>query len=59
MRRRSSELRSADNLDKKAFLVVHAVEAVIHDAAREHPDYLGDPAFAAELTALVEHYLLA
>jgi AcrR family transcriptional regulator len=59
MRRRATELRSADNLDKKAFLVVHAVEAAIHDAAREHPDYLDDPAFAEELTALVERYLLA
>ncbi len=43
----------------KAFLVVHAVEDVIHDAAEERPEYLGDPAFAEELVALVERFLLA
>ena len=59
LRARGGELRSAGNPEMKAFLVVHAVEDVIHDAAEERPEYLGDPAFAEELVALVERFLLA
>jgi len=58
MRQRSSEIRSPKNLAIKAFLVVHAVEAAIHDAANEHPEFLTDPAFADELIDMVERFLL-
>jgi AcrR family transcriptional regulator len=59
MKRRPGELRSAENLEIKAFLVVHAVESVIHDAASERPSYLTDPAFAQELVEMLERFLLA
>ena len=58
MRRRRGELRSPKNLEIKAFIVVHAIESVIHDAAKERPDYLTDPAFAEELVELVDRFLL-
>jgi AcrR family transcriptional regulator len=58
LRQRQDELRSPENLEVKAFLVVHAVEGVIHDAASERPDYLTTPAFEEELVALVERFLL-
>jgi AcrR family transcriptional regulator len=59
MRRRPGELRSPENLDIKAFVVVHAIESVIHDAAQERPEYLTDPAFEQELVDLLERFLLA
>jgi AcrR family transcriptional regulator len=58
MRARSGELRSHANPEIKAFLVVHAVEDVIHDAADERPEYLRDPAFTDELVDLVDRFLL-
>lgn len=58
MKQRRTELRSAENLEMKAFLVVHAIEGVIHDAAREHPEYLTDPAFAKELVDMIDRFLL-
>jgi AcrR family transcriptional regulator len=58
LRARAGELRSPGNPEMKAFLVVHAVEDVVHDAAEERPEYLSDPAFAEELVALVERFLL-
>jgi AcrR family transcriptional regulator len=58
MRERSGEIRSPRNLEIKAFVVVHAIEGVIHDAARERPGYLADPAFAEELIELVDRFLL-
>jgi AcrR family transcriptional regulator len=59
MRRRPGELRSSMNLEIKAFVVVHAVESVIHDAAQERPGYLTDPAFEQELVELLDRFLLA
>jgi AcrR family transcriptional regulator len=58
MHERREEIRSPKNLDMKAFIVVHAVESVIHGAAGEHPAYLEDPAFAEQLIELVERFLL-
>jgi AcrR family transcriptional regulator len=58
MRDREGELRSPKDLEMRAFVVVHAVEAVIHDAANERPEYLTDPAFADELAEMVERFLL-
>ena len=54
---RRAEIRSPKNFDIKAFVVVHAVEGVIHDAARERPELLKDPAFAEELVELVDRFL--
>jgi AcrR family transcriptional regulator len=54
---REKELRAAGDVDVRAFIVVHAVEGVIHDAAREHPEYLTDPAFADALVDLVDRFL--
>ena len=58
MRRRRGELRSSKNLEMRAFLVVHAIEGVIHDAASERPEYLTDPVFADELIEMVDRFLL-
>jgi AcrR family transcriptional regulator len=58
MRQRKSELRSAKNVEIKSFLVVHAIESVIHAAAHERPDYLSEPAFAGELVEMIERFLL-
>lgn len=58
MRTRRDEIRSPRNLEIKAFLVVHAVESVIHDAANERPEYLTDPAFADELVEMIDRFLL-
>jgi AcrR family transcriptional regulator len=58
MRRRPGELRSRENLEIKAFIVVHAVESVIHDAASERPAYLTNPAFAEALVDMLERFLL-
>jgi AcrR family transcriptional regulator len=58
MRRRRGELRSSKNLEMRAFLVVHAIEGVIHDAASERPEYLTDPVFADELVEMVDRFLL-
>jgi AcrR family transcriptional regulator len=58
MRRRQGEIRSPKNFAIKAFLVVHAIEGVIHDAAKERSEYLTDPAFAEELVEMIDRYLL-
>ncbi|MGH7284913.1 MAG: TetR/AcrR family transcriptional regulator [Polyangiaceae bacterium] len=58
MRERQDELRLPKNLEMRAFLVVHAIEAAIHDAASERPEYLTDPAFADELAEMVERFLI-
>jgi AcrR family transcriptional regulator len=58
MKERRGELRSTENLEMKAFLVVHAIEGVIHDAANERPEYLTDPDFAKELVDLIDRFLL-
>ncbi len=58
MRARENELRPMKSVAMRAFLVVHAVEAAIHDAAGERPEYLTDPAFADELAELVGRFLL-
>jgi AcrR family transcriptional regulator len=58
MKRRQGEIRSPENVEIKAFLVVHTIEGVIHAAANEHPEYLTDPAFASELIDLIERFLL-
>lgn len=59
MRERRSELRDADDVDMRAFVVVQAVESAIHAAASERPEYLHDARFEDELVALVERYLFA
>jgi AcrR family transcriptional regulator len=59
MAERRAEIRSPRNLAMKAFIVVHAIEGIIHDAARERPEYLTDPAFAEELVELVDRFLRA
>ena len=46
------------NLELAAFLLVTSTEAVTHIAVLDRPDVLKDPAFAAELTALVTSYLV-
>jgi AcrR family transcriptional regulator len=58
MTERGAELRPSEHVEMKAFLVVHAVESVIHAAASERPSYLEDPAFRAELIDLVSRFLL-
>jgi AcrR family transcriptional regulator len=58
MHARKSEIRSARNLEIKAFVVVHAIEGIIHAAAMERPEYLKDPAFAEELVELIDRFLL-
>jgi AcrR family transcriptional regulator len=58
MRRRQGELRPGSDPELRAFVVVHAVEAVIHDAAAERPELLADPAFAEELADMVQRFLL-
>ncbi len=57
MRARAGEVR-AKNVEVKAFIVVHAVESVIHAAAHERPEYLNDPAFADELVEMIERFLV-
>jgi AcrR family transcriptional regulator len=58
MRARQGELRSPKNFEIKAFLVVHAIESIIHAAANERPEYLTDDAFAEELVALIDRFVL-
>lgn len=48
---------AVDNLDLSAFLVVHTLEALTHGIISDHPERLGDPALAAEVTAVVVRYL--
>ena len=40
-----------------AFILVHAVEAVIHGSVYKRPEYLGREAFVTELSELVVRYL--
>ncbi|RKH13196.1 TetR/AcrR family transcriptional regulator [Corallococcus sp. CA053C] len=53
---RFEELRP-QNLDMAVFILVNTVEALSHSAVTERPDYLEDPLFVEELTALVLGYL--
>ncbi|MBS2025096.1 MAG: TetR family transcriptional regulator [Deltaproteobacteria bacterium] len=58
MRERKAELRVQKDFEIQAFLVVQAVEGAVHAAASERPEWLGEPAFEAQLVELVERYLL-
>lgn len=53
---RKDEIRPRD-LDMASFILVHAVEAVIHGTVSKRPEYLGREAFVDELSALVLSYL--
>jgi AcrR family transcriptional regulator len=53
---RCEEIRPK-NLDMAAFILVHAVEAVIHGAVYKRPEYLKRAEFVEELTELVVRYL--
>ncbi len=53
---RQAELDVSD-VDLAAFIVMHSVEAVVHQAILQNPDLLEQQAFADELCALVTSYL--
>ena len=46
-----------ENLDLAAFLVVHTLEALTHGIITDHPERLGDPALAEEVSNVVVRYL--
>ena len=53
---RPKELPTADPA-RAAFLVCHAVQACVHGAVLERPDWLKDDAFVEELVGMVGRYL--
>jgi AcrR family transcriptional regulator len=58
LRARHAELRAARAADIRAFVIVQAVEGVIHAAAAERPEYLTDPEFGRELVEMIDRFLL-
>jgi AcrR family transcriptional regulator len=46
-----------DDLDMAAFLAVSCVEAMTHVAVLRRPEFLNDPRFVEEVTALVVRYI--
>jgi AcrR family transcriptional regulator len=53
---RGAEIRPR-NLEMTAFILVHAVEAVIHSAVSKHPEYIARREFVDEVSELVLRYL--
>ncbi|HET8714724.1 MAG TPA: TetR/AcrR family transcriptional regulator [Holophagaceae bacterium] len=54
---RPEELGPGDP-ERRAFLVCHAVQACVHGAVLEKPDWLKDDGLVEELARLVERYLV-
>jgi AcrR family transcriptional regulator len=54
--RRAVEVRPKD-LEMAAFILVHAVEAVIHSAVAKETRYLKSPQFTDEVTRLITEFL--
>ncbi|MCH9682896.1 MAG: TetR/AcrR family transcriptional regulator [Deltaproteobacteria bacterium] len=58
LRLRPRDVREC-NLEMAAFFVLNGVESVIHATVLDHPQWLDDPGFCAELIHFVHGYLAA